>query len=245
MFLILLGDVGRVPLPSENFLGFLIGPGATAAETDTVLTLHSATLRGPKIVALSFTLTSSSTTSSVSRVLILLSVILMISAEFTLNTWFFRLFFNSPCSRTTVRVWKGLDVGNVSSDGLGELFVAMRFVRDPIDHFFSAMLVLSLKLFVELKLSGNDLRDMKVGSGCLRSTSFRETLIVAVEEIVTGRGWEVSTLKVGGGDVALSVGGGEDDDLMVGGGDGAGGGVSSLGALGGEEGEGGVDVSVS
>jgi len=240
MFLILLGDVGRVPLPSENFLGFLIGPGATAAETDTVLTLHSATLRGPKIVALSFTLTSSSTTSSVSRVLILLSVMLMISAEFTLNTWFFRLFFNSPCSRTTVRVWKGLDVGNVSSDGLGwrcgELFVVIRFVRDPIDHFFSAMLVLSLKLFVELKLSGNDLREMKVGSGCLRSTSFRETLIVAVEEIVTGRGWEVSTLKVGGG---------EDDDLMVGGGDGAGGGVSSLGALGGEEGEGGVDVSVS
>ena len=143
-----------------------------------------------------------------------------------------------------MRVWKGLDVGNVSSDGLawrcGELFV-----REPIDHFFSAMLVLSLKLFVELKLSGNDLRDMKVGSGCLRSTSFRETLIVAVEEIVTGRGWEVSTLKVGGGDVALSVGGGEDDDLMVGGGDGAGGWVSSLGALGGEEGEGGVDVSVS
>ena len=38
MFLILLGDVGRVPLPSENFRGFLIGPGATAAETDTVLT---------------------------------------------------------------------------------------------------------------------------------------------------------------------------------------------------------------
>ena len=100
-----------------------------------------------------------------------------------------------------MRVWKGLDVGNVSSDGLGwrcgELFVVIRFVRDPIDHFFSAMLVLSLKLFVELKLSGNDLREMKVGSGCLRSTSFRETLIVAVEEIVTGRGWEVSTLKVG------------------------------------------------
>ena len=55
----------------------------------------------------------------------------------------------------------------------------------------------------------------------------------------------VSTLKVGGGDAALSVGGGEDDDLMVGGGDGGGGGVSSLGALVGEEGEGGVEVSVS
>ena len=38
MFLILLGEVGWVPLPSENFRGFLIGPEPTAAETDTVLT---------------------------------------------------------------------------------------------------------------------------------------------------------------------------------------------------------------
>ena len=38
MFLILLGDVGWVALPSENFRGFLIGPEATAAETETVLT---------------------------------------------------------------------------------------------------------------------------------------------------------------------------------------------------------------
>merc|ERR1712037_868450 len=98
MFLILLGDVGWVAkLPSENFRGFLIGPEATAAETETVLTLHSAAFRGPKIVARSFTLTSSSM-SSVSTVLILLSVMLMISAEFTLKTWFFRLFFSSAWS---------------------------------------------------------------------------------------------------------------------------------------------------
>ena len=259
MFLILLGDVGWVPLPSENFRGFFIGPAdPTADETETVLTwrkkaiaeilqhsctlrivhiipcvslriclnftLHSATFRGPKIVARSFTLTSSSM-SSVSTVLILLSVMLMISAEFTLKTWFFRLFFNSGWSRTSVRVWKGLEVANESSDGLccrwGELFVGMRLVRDPIDHFFSEMLFFSLN--VELKLSGKDLREMKVGSGCLRSTSFRETLIVA-EEMVSGSGWEVSTLKVGGGE---------------------GGGVSSFATLGGEEGEGGVSVSVS
>jgi len=227
MFLILLGDVGWVALPSENFRGFLIGPiEPTADETETVLTLHSATFRGPKIVARSFTLTSSSM-SSVSTVLILLSVMLMISAEFTLKTWFFLLFFRSGWSRTSVRVWKGLDVANESSDGLccrwGELFVGMRLVRDPIDHFFSEMLFFSLNAFVELKLSGKDFREMKVGSGCLRSTSLRETLIVA-EEMVSGNGWEVSTLKVGGGE---------------------GGGVSSLTTRGGEEGEGGVSVSVS
>ena len=101
--------------------------------------------------------------------------------------------------------------------------VGIRLVRDPIDHFFSEMLFFSFNVFVELKLSGKDLREMKVGSGCFRSTSLRETLMVA-DEMVSGSGWEVSTLKVGGGE---------------------GGGVSSLATRGGEEGEGGVSVSVS
>merc|ERR550519_791731 len=112
----------------------------------------------------------------------------MISAEFTLNTWFFRLFFRSALwSRTRVRVWKGLDMANESSDGLccrcEELFVGIRLVRDPIDHFFSDMLFLSFNVFVELKLSGKDFREIKVCSGCLRSTSLRETLMVADEMV--------------------------------------------------------------
>ena len=141
--------------------------------------------------------------SSVSTVLILLSVMLMISAEFTLKTWFFRLFFRSACSRTRVRVWNGLEEAKESSDGLccrcEELFVGIRLVRDPIDHFLSDMLFLSFNVFVELKLSGKDFREIKVCSGCLRSTSLRETLMVA-DEMVSGNGWEVSTLKVGGGE---------------------------------------------
>jgi len=250
MFLILLGDAGWAALlPSENFRGFFIGTEPTADETETVLTLHSATFRGPKIVARSFTFTSSSM-SSVSTVLILLSVMLMISAEFTLNTWFFRLFFRSALwSRTRVRVWKGLDMANESSDGLccrwGELFVGIRLVRDPTDHFFSEMLFFSLSMFgVELKLSGKDFREMKVGSGCLRSTSLRETLIVA-EEMVSGNGWEVSTLKVGGGEgggvSSLATRGGFSVSSLA-----TRGGEDSLATcLGGEEGEGGVSVSVS